>query len=214
MRQKTIEKIIGILNKLYRVEGWKSNPFKILISTVLSQRTKDEVTREASRKLFKVANTPEKILKLSEKRIAELIYPVGFYEQKAKRIKQICKILLEKYKGKVPDSREELMKLPGVGGKTADVVLCYGFGEDVIPVDVHVAVISRRLNLTKSKNPDKIREDLHETMPKKYRRIFNHLMVEFGKDICRTRNPLCYKCPIVKLCPYKSKNMRNHLKEF
>jgi len=211
MQRNTIEKIIVCLNKVYRVEKWKSNPFKVLITTVLSHRTKDQTTRKASQQLFKAADTPEKILKLSEKKIAKLIYPVGFYEQKAKRIKQICKILLEKYGSKVPAKREELMQLPGVGGKTADVVLCYAFSQDVIPVDVHVAVISRRLHLTKNKNPEKIREDLHRQIPEKYRRIVNHLFVEFGKDICQTRLPLCYKCPIVKFCPYESKNLKSPL---
>ena len=205
--QRRIEKIIEILNRKYKVKLWKENPFKVLVTTVISQRTKDEVTRKASKKLFSVASTPEKILKLSEKRIAELIYPSGFYKEKAKRIKQICKILLKKYKGKVPATREELLKLPGVGWKTADVILCYGFGKEVIPVDVHVSVVSRRLNLTKSKNLEKIREDLHEAIPRKYRRIVNHLFVEFGKEICQTRLPLCYKCPIVKLCPYEDKNI-------
>jgi endonuclease-3 len=209
MQRKTIEKIITRLNKVYRVEEWKANPFKVLITTVLSQRTKDQTTRKASQQLFKVANTPEKILKLSEKRIAKLIYPVGFYKQKARRIKQICKILLEKYKGKVPATREELMKLPGVGCKTADVILCYSYGQPVIPIDVHCAVIANRLGLTKSKDPEKIREDLHKQIPEKLRRIVNHLFVEFGKDVCRTRFPLCYKCPIVKFCPYKLKNLKS-----
>jgi endonuclease-3 len=211
MQRETIQKIIVSLNKVYRVEVWKSSPFKVLITTVLSQRTKDEVTRKASQQLLKVANTPEKILKLSEKKIAKLIYPVGFYRQKAKRIKQICKILLKKYKGKVPRAREELMQLPGVGGKTADVVLCCTFGKAVIPVDVHVAVISRRLHLTKSKDPEKIRKDLHRQIAEKNRRIVNHLFVEFGKEICQTRLPLCYRCPIVKLCPYESKNLKSPL---
>jgi endonuclease-3 len=178
-----------------------------LITTVLSHRTKDQTTRKASEQLFKAANTPEKILRLSEKKIAKLIYPVGFYNQKAKRVKKICKILLDKYKGKVPATREELMQLPGVGGKTADVVLCYAFGREVVPVDIHVAVISRRLQLTKNKNPEKIREDLHRQIPEKYRRLVNHLFVEFGKEICRTRLPLCYKCTIVKLCSYENKNL-------
>jgi endonuclease-3 len=202
-----IQKIIQILQKKYKIEPWEENPFKILISTILSQRTKDEVTREASKRLFKVASSPEKILKLSEKEIAKLIYPVGFYRQKAKKIKKLCKILLEKYNGKVPSTREELLKLPGVGFKTADVVLCCSFGQAIIPIDVHVAVISRRLGLTKNKDTEKIREDLHRKIPKKSRRIVNLLFVEFGKDICRTARPRCYVCPILKRCPYKNKNL-------
>lgn len=196
-----LEKIIKILNRRYKVKIWEEDPFKILISTILSQRTRDEITREASKRLFKVANNPEKILKLDEKEIEKLISPVGFYRQKAKRIKKVAEIILKNYNGKIPESREELLKLPGVGFKTADVVLCYGFKEDVIPVDTHVATISRRLKLTQSKNPEKIREELHEKIPKKYRRVFNLLMVEFGKDICRTLKPRCGICPIKKFCP-------------
>jgi endonuclease-3 len=202
------EKVVRILNKKYKIKPWKSDPFKVLITTILSQRTKDEITRKASTQLFRTADTPESILKLSEKQIAKLIKPVGFYNQKAKRIKQICKILLEKYRGKVPRTREELMQFPGVGSKTADVVLCYSFGQDVIPVDVHVAAISKRLGLTKNTSPEKIREDLHKRIPKRLRRIVNHLFVEFGKEICQTRKPKCYVCPIVKLCPYKNKNFK------
>ena len=199
---KNIKKIIKILQKKYRVKVWNENPFKILITTILSQRTKDEITRLASKKLFSNANSSKKILNLSQKEIENLIKPVGFYKQKAKRIKEISKILLRKYKGKVPASREKLLELPGVGGKTADVVLCYAFGKEVIPVDTHVAIISRRLGLTKAKDPEKIREDLHKIVPKRFRRIFNLLLVEFGKDICQTRKPRCNICPISKYCKY------------
>ena len=199
-----IEEITKTLQKRYRIKPLRAKPFKILISCILSQRTKDEITRDASKRLFKIADTPEKILKLSEREIAELIKPVGFYNQKAKRIKEVAKLILEKYGGRIPSSREELMKLPGVGGKTADVVLCYGFGKEVIPVDTHVATISRRLGLTKAKDPEKIRKDLHRIVPKRYRRIFNLLMVEFGKEVCRTRKPKCRICPIKDYCPSKS----------
>ncbi|MFH7882530.1 MAG: endonuclease III, partial [Candidatus Aenigmatarchaeota archaeon] len=195
--------IIKILQKKYKIKIWREKPFKILIATILSQRTKDEITRGATKKLFKLADTPEKILKLNEKEIEKLIKPVGFYRQKAKRIKKVAEIILKKHNGKVPDSRDELLKLPGVGFKTADVVLCYGFKKDVVPVDTHVAIIARRLKLTNSKDPEKIREELHEKIPRKYRRIFNLLMVEFGKDICKTAKPRCETCHIKNFCPSK-----------
>jgi endonuclease-3 len=199
---QTIEKIINLLNKRYRIRPWREKPFKVLISCILSQRTKDEVTREASKKLFKAANTPDKLAKLSEKQIANLIYPVGFYRQKAKKIKKLCMILLDEYKGKVPRTREELLLLPGVGFKTADVTLSYGYGEPVIAVDVHVGVISRRLGLTKNEDPEKIREDLHKLVPTKFRRVVNLLFVEFGKEFCRTLRPRCSECPIKEYCGY------------
>jgi len=203
---KRIERIIKILEKRYNTENFWKEPFELLISTILSQRTKDEVTHKAAKSLLKVANKPEKILKLSKKQIEKLIYPVGFYKQKAKRIKEVCKILLEKYGGKVPNKREKLLKLPGVGGKTADIVLAYGFNKPVIAVDTHVAIISRRLGLTKNSDPEKIREDLHKAIPKKYRKIINLLFVNFGKEICRSVNPRCEVCPIKKFCKELSSN--------
>jgi len=151
-----ITKVIKKLLEVYKVKPWKGKPFRVLIGTLLSHKTKDEVTWPTNEKLFRIADTPEKILKLSEKRIARLIYPVGFYRQKAKRIKQVCKILLEKYDGRVPRTREELMQLPGVGGKTADIVLSYAYGKAVIAVDTHVATVSRRLGWTNNKDPEKI----------------------------------------------------------
>jgi endonuclease-3 len=206
---RKVGKIISILNKKYKIKPWRDNPFKVLISCILSQKTKDEVTRGASEKLFKVANTPEKILKLSEKKIESLIYPVGFYRQKAKRIKKVCKFLIQKYKGKVPNSREELLKLPGVGFKTADVVLSYGYGKPVIAIDTHVFHVARRLGLTKSNDPEKIRGELHKIIPEKFRLIVNLLFVEFGKEICRTIKPRCETCPIKKFCEYyKSAKVR------
>src|SRR3989337_3571289 len=155
------ERIIKILNKRYKVESFREPPFRVLIGTVLSHRTKDDVSWPAYERLLKTANTPEKMAKLSVSQIAKVIRPTGFYNQKAKRIKKICKILLEKYMGKVPRTREEMMNLPGVGGKTADIVLSFSFGKPVIAVDTHVAVVSRRLGFTKNKDPEKIREDLH-----------------------------------------------------
>lgn len=204
---ENVQKIIKILNEKYKIKPWKEEPFKLLIGTILSQRTKDEKTSQAWKKLFSKAETPEKILKLSEKEIESLIKEVGFYRQKARRIKQVSKIILEKYKGKVPSSREELMNLPGVGPKTADVVLSYSFEKPVIAVDTHVATISKRLGWTKSDNPEKIREDLHRIIPKKYRLLINSLFVEFGKEICKAK-PKCYKCPILKFCKYKQKNLQ------
>jgi len=207
MNQKTILKIIKEVNKLYDVRFRKENPFRLLIGVLLSHRTKDEVSWPANDRLFNRAKNVDDFLKLSKKQIEKTIYPVGFYRQKAKKIKQICKIIKEKYNGKVPNTREELMELPGIGGKSADIVLSYAYGQPVIAVDVHVAVISRRWHLTEQTNPEKIREDLHKKIPMKYRLIFNDLLVQFGKEYCRTRYPKCKICPIFKLCPYENKNV-------
>jgi endonuclease-3 len=207
MQAKTILTIVSRLNKLYHVKIRKEDPFRVLIGTILSQRTKDEVTWPTNEKLFRVVKKPEDFLKLSEKQVAKLIKPVGFYNQKAKRIKELSKILVEKYDGKAPRTREELMDLPGVGGKTADCVMCFGFGEYTIPVDTHVAVIARRWHLTKHKNPEKIRKDLHRIFKGKKRLVINHLLVQFGKDYCTARYPKCKICPVLEFCPYENKNL-------
>lgn len=207
MKSKAIQKIIKELNKLYGVEIKRRNPFRVLIGVVLSHRTKDTVGWPAAERLFKRAKNLNQMLKLSEKEIAKLIYPVGFYRQKAKRIKQICKILKKKCHNKIPNTGEELMRLPGVGLKSANIVLSFGYSIPVIATDTHVAVISRRWNLTKHKNPDKITADLHKKIPLKYRLIFNNLLVEFGKEYCTARNPKCKICPILDLCSYENKNL-------
>lgn len=221
MQAKKFRKIIRKLNSIYRIEPRKGKPFETLIGGILSHRTKDEVTFPALERLLKKANTPEKILALPEQEIAKTIYPVGFYPTKAKRIRQACSELLERFKGKVPRNREELMSLPGVGGKTADVVLLFAFGEPVIPVDTHVHAISRRFQIASEGDspkkvrkklhaftPKKVREKLHALVPEKDRLIVNQLLVQFGREVCASPTPKCYKCPIVELCPYERKNLK------
>jgi len=199
--------MIRILNKTYKIKPYRGQPFRVLIGAVLSHRTSDRVSWPATDRLFNVANTPQKMLKLPEKRIAKIIYPTGFYNVKAKRVRQICKLLIEKFGGKVPITREELMMLPGVGSKSASIVLSFGFGIPTIAVDTHVSVISRRWHLTKEKNPEKIGRDIHKKIPKSLWRISNQLMVEFGREFCRSRYPKCKVCPVQKLCPYEFKNL-------
>jgi len=208
MNNKNKAKIIcKFLKKRYKkhlldLKNWHENNFQLLIATILSQRTRDENTEKAASQLFRVASTPEKILKLDNKRLQKLIKPSGFYRQKAKKIKQVSRIILEVYKGKVPNTREKLLEFPGVGYKTADVVLCYGFNKKTIPVDVHVAVCSRRLGLTKNTEPEKIRIDLERIIPEKCKRVINLGFVNFGREICRTRNPRCAVCELSKICGY------------
>jgi len=203
---RRIERIVEILNKRYKIKPWREDPFRVLIGVVLSHRTKDDIGWPANERLFTRAKNLDGFLKLSEKEIAKIIYPVGFYNQKAKRIKQICKILKQKYSGKVPKTREELLELPCVGLKSANIILSHGFGVPAIATDTHVAVISRRWYLTEQKNPNKITEDLERKIPLKYKMIFNSLLVEFGKEYCTARFPKCRICPVLKLCPYENKN--------
>ena len=178
--------------------------FQTLIATVLSARTKDTTTYPASKRLFAKFPNPKKLSKADAGQIEKLIFPVGFYRTKAKRIKEISKILLEKFNGKVPKNIEDLTSLPGVGRKTAACVLVFAYKIPDIPVDVHVAVMSHRLGFTKEKNPDKIRVDLMKKIPKQYWLDLNELMVKYGQRICLTRNPKCGICGINKLCEYYS----------
>ncbi len=175
-------------------------PFQILISTIISLRTKDQVTAQASERLFKIAKTPEDILKLSEEEIQKAIYPAGFYKNKAKTIKEIARIIVEKYNGKVPDTLEELLKLPGVGRKTANLVLALSFGKPAICVDIHVHRITNRLGFVKTKNPEETEKQLMEKVPVKDWNRINDLLVAFGQTICKPVSPLCSKCPVEKYC--------------
>jgi len=186
----------------------KAEPFKALVSCILSLRTKDEVTIEASKRLFKIASTPNDIMKLSIKRIEELIYPVGFYKRKARTIKNIAKIIHQKYNDKVPNNINELIKIKGIGRKTANIVLSYAYGKAVIAVDTHVHRISNRLGLVKTKTPEQTEQALMEIVPKKYRVLINELFVKHGKSICRPISPKCSICPISKYC--KKVNVKKH----
>jgi len=180
----------------------KKNPFKVLISCILSLRTKDEVTGKASKRLFSKADTPKKILKLKTKEIEKLIYPVGFYRTKAKRLKEISKTLLEEYNGKVPNNYNQLIRLRGVGPKTASITVVYGFNKPYfIPTDVHVHVIANRLGWVEAKNPEETMHELMKVVPKKYWYNLNSLFVAFGQNTCVTISPFCSKCPIKKYCP-------------
>ncbi|MEM3399797.1 MAG: endonuclease III [Candidatus Micrarchaeia archaeon] len=182
------------------------DPFRVLISTVLSQRTRDENTALASERLFSIYQTPLEIAHADLKEIEKLIKPSGFYKVKARRIKEISKIISEKYGGKTPENFEELLSLPGVGRKTANCVLAYGFGKDAIAVDTHVHRISNRLGLVKTKKPEETEMELIEKLPKKHWREFNDLLVKFGQSICLPRNPRCGICRVSRFCDYAKKN--------
>jgi len=180
----------------------------------LSQRTREENTAKACENLFSTSKTPEEILKLPLRKLQKLIRVSGPYRQKAKRIKQISKIILEKHKGKIPKNREELMKLPGVGYKTADIVLMYGFGIPRIAIDTHCNRIPKRIDLVNRKaNVEEVREKLESIFPKNKWYLINLGFVSFGREICKPVNPLCIKdsenCPFSSFCrAYKTKNFK------
>lgn len=185
-----------------------ANPFEILISTIISARTKDEVTYKSSKRLFSVANSPEKMAKLSEKEIAEIIYPCGFYNIKAKNIKKTCEILINKFDSKVPDDFEQLLNLPGVGRKTANLVIAVGFQKDGLCVDTHVHRISNRLGIIKTKSPYESEFALRKILPIEYWEVYNKLLVLLGQKICKAQKPICNYCPLDKCC--KKVNVKNH----
>lgn len=184
------------------------DPFKILIATVLSQRTRDEKTDLASDALFKVYNTPQKLADADSKKVRQLIKPVGFYNQKTKRIIQISKILLEKYNGKVPANIETMVTLPGVGRKTANCTMIYGFHKAAMCVDTHVHRLSNRIGFSKTKTPEQTEEVLRKVIPKKHWFDLNELLVVHGQNICKPITPVCSKCPIKQWCDYYKTNCK------
>ena len=176
------------------------DPFKVLISTVLSLRTKDETTAEGSRRLFKLADNPSDMLKLSKETIADAIYPVGFYKTKADNILGICRELVEKYDSIVPDDLDELLKFKGVGRKTANLVLTLGYNKDGICVDTHVHRISNRLGYIRTKDPLDTEMTLRKKLPREHWIDYNSLLVAFGQHQCRPISPICSTCPISDHC--------------
>jgi endonuclease III len=177
-----------------------ANPFKILIATVLSSRTKDEVSGPAAERLLASADTPQKMLVLGEDTIKKAIFPVGFYNTKARNIISLCRNLIEKYGSRVPDSIDELLKLRGVGRKTANLVVSLAFGGAGICVDVHVHRISNRLGYVHTKTPVQTEMALRAKLPRKYWHIFNTILVGHGQKTCRPVSPFCSRCPVFRYC--------------
>lgn len=209
MNDHDIHTVVDILKKT--IARWKEpvvgevakkrNPYKILIATILSGRTKDETTRDASNRLFAIAASPDEMLKLEEETIEKTIYPVGFYKNKAKSILDVSRTILEKYDGKVPDEIDELLKLNGVGRKTANLVVTLGYKKPGICVDIHVHRISNRLGYVETKTPEETEFALRKKLPEKYWIRFNDLVVPFGQNLCLPVSPLCSRCPLYDFCP-------------
>ncbi len=210
MKKSDIHRIYELLEEAYRSmeepsvtkisKQTKRDPFRVLVSCLISLRTKDEVTLASSEKLFAVADTPQKTLELTEEEIGKLIYPAGFYKTKAKTIKNICEILIEKYDGKVPHEIDELVTLKGVGRKTANLVVVEGYGRPAVCVDTHVHRIFNRLGYVKTKTPDKTEIELRKHLPEKYWIRINEILVAYGRSICRPVSPICSSCGLYELC--------------
>ncbi|MCX8093005.1 MAG: endonuclease III [Candidatus Goldbacteria bacterium] len=178
-----------------------NDPYWVLISCLLSLRTKDETTEIATKNLYKAAKTPQQILKLPVKKLKKIIYKTGFYNNKAKAIINVTKKILEEFNGKVPNNLKDLLSLPGVGRKTANLVLTVAFNKMGICVDTHVHKICNRWGYVKTKTPDETEMELRKILPKKYWKKINNYLVLFGQNICLSISPLCSKCPVEKYCP-------------
>jgi endonuclease III len=208
-KHSDIHKIIKTLRKEIRrfevpivteVSQRRHDPFEVLVTTILSLRTKDEVTRAAARRLLEKVHSLRDIIDISEQELARLIFPVGFYKTKAKNLKNISKDLIEKFEGKVPDDLDELLKLKGVGRKTANLVITLAFGKPGICVDTHVHRVSNRLGYVATKTPEATEMALREKLPRQYWIEYNDLLVTWGQNICRPISPFCSKCAIRPYC--------------
>ena len=180
----------------------RRDPFKVLIATILSHRTRDEATKVAADNLFRVYSSAEKLAEADPKQIEQLIKPVGFYRVKARRIIEVSKIICERFGGVVPDDLEALMSLPSVGRKTANCVLVYGFGKPALPVDTHVHRISNRLGLVSTKTPEETEEALKRVIDEEYWVKINDLLVKFGQQICKPVKPRCGVCTLKPFCRF------------
>ena len=209
MNDRDIGKVIRLLEKdchkwdlpiVSSLAEEHSGPFPILISTILSLRTKDEVTAKATERLLALAATPEDMVKVPEGDIIRAIYPVGFYRNKARTILHISRELIDRFTSKVPDTIEQLLSLKGVGRKTANLVVALAYGKEGLCVDTHVHRISNRLGYVRTETPEKTEYVLRNKLPSEYWLCYNTLMVAFGRHICLPVSPLCSRCPVMHYC--------------
>ena len=204
MNKKDAEKIIEILNKTYPDAKCSldfTTPFEMLIAVILSAQCTDERVNKTTPAIFEKYNTPEDFANMDIKLLEELIHPCGFYKNKAKSIKNTSKILIEKYNSKVPETMEELMNLPGVGRKTANVIMLEAFNNPQgIAVDTHCKRLANRIGFSSKSDPGKIEQDLLKLIPKKYYKDANHILIWHGRNVCSARHPECNKCSIKNFC--------------
>lgn len=206
MRTEDIHQVVRLLRREIRkwpvpaLAKYAETPFTVLISCILSLRTQDKTTLAASDRLFAIATTPETILAVPLGQIEKSIYPVSFYRTKARTIHEICRQLLSRYAGEVPSDLEELLSLPGVGRKTANIVVTLGFQKPGIAVDTHVHRISNRLGYVRTRTPEKTEMALRRKLPPKYWMVFNDLLVTYGQNLCKPISPHCSLCKISTYC--------------
>jgi len=205
MNKKTIKSVLEILNETYA--GAKcgldfTSHYELLVSTILSAQCTDERVNIVTKELYKEYNTPQTMITLSEEELGEKIKSCGFYKNKSKNILGATKLILEKHKGEVPSTMEELIELPGVGRKTANVVLSNAFGVPAIAVDTHVFRVSNRIGLAAAKNVEEVEQQLMKNIPKKMWSDAHHYIIWHGRKICKARKPNCEMCPIAPYCEF------------
>ncbi len=206
------DRVLSRLARLYDVERFRRtngpDPYRILIGCVISLRTKDEVSYPATARLFRRARTPRGMTRLPARDIERAIYPAGFYRRKARQIREISGLLLERHAGKVPDTIEQLLELPGVGRKTANLVVTLGFARPGICVDVHVHRITNRLGWLRTAHPHATEARLRRILPRRHWIPINEILVRHGQRVCRPVSPLCSRCPVEPDCPKRGVGRR------
>lgn len=196
---------VAVLRKRYKTDKRNMDPFYVLMHVILAARTTDAVSWPAAERLIKKGRNARGISKMGLREIEKIILPSNFYKTKARRVKSACRMIVERFGGRVPKTREQLMELPGVGGKSADIVLSFSYNQPVIAVDAHVKWVANVMGASREKEPERIRADLHRIFPERDRSTVNDTIVQFGKEICNTGRPKCWMCPVSKMCPYKNK---------
>ena len=203
LRNNNLVRSTALKNLQIQEEG---DPFKILIGTILSARTRDEITTKVIKSLFSEFKNPDELSKANLKDLKKVIQKIGFYNVKAARIKEVSQKLIENYNSRVPSNLDDLLTLPGVGRKTANCVLVYGFKKPAIPVDIHVHRISNRIGIVNTKKPEETEVVLQKSVERKHWTRINETFVTYGQNICLPKNPKCKICYLTKICNYYKKN--------
>ena len=213
MHQKEIEKIFNFFNSQNnspKTELYYNSPYTLLIAVILSAQATDQSVNKATLKLFKTISSPEQMIELGENKLKTFIKTIGLFNNKAKNIILTSKILIEDFNSEVPKTRDKLESLPGVGRKTANVVLNEAFGFPTIAVDTHIFRLSNRIGLSKGKNPLEVELDLEKKIPKKWKKNAHHWLILHGRYICKARKPICSDCMIRNECKYYKTQFKNH----
>ena len=214
MRLMTKAEIAGFLEALRqdnphpKGELYWTNPYTLLVAVALSAQATDKGVNKATQSLFELISTPQEMLDLGEEGLKSYIKTIGLYNSKAKNVMLAAQILVDRFQGQVPQTREELMQLPGVGRKTANVVLNVAFGQPTIAVDTHLFRVSNRTGLAFGKTPDQVEDALLKRIPKSYIHDAHHWLILLGRYICKARKPECYRCPIREFCQFPEKNLK------